>query len=223
MNDVIKKFKAVLFDLDGTLLNTLDDIANSMNTALREQGFPDHDIDTYRYLVGKGITALAEAAVPQEYRNTKTISAVEKRMREIYAVHWAAQTHLYPGVSGLLDELTHRKISINILSNKPDEYTAITVKKFLSRWRFGIIMGSKDSIPRKPAPDGALFIAEALGIDCSDFVYLGDTDVDMETACAAGMYPAGALWGFRTKEELVSNGALSVFEDPCDLLELFPQ
>jgi len=221
MDDIRKDFKAVIFDLDGTLLNTLDDLADSMNTVLKENGFPVHAVPDYKFLVGKGITVLVEKAVPDGHRDPETVSRLEKRMREVYAGNWDNKTKPYSGIPELLDELTERKVSINILSNKPHEYTLITVKRYLEKWHFGMVLGAQASMPIKPSPEGALFIAQTLGLDYHDIAYVGDTDVDMETAHAAGMFPAGALWGFRTEEELFSSGALAVFNKPMDLLKLW--
>jgi len=214
-----KKYKAVIFDLDGTLLNTLDDIAESMNTALREFGFPAHSLDEYKYMVGHGLRPLVERAVPPSQRTPTVLSQVEQRLRAIYQSRWDRKTRLYPGVAELLDKLSEARINLNILSNKPHEYTVVVVEKFLSRWTFALVLGQKNDIPKKPAPAGALLIARKLGLPPASIVYLGDTSVDMETARQAGMLPLGVSWGFRPPTELYQAGARAVLQQPLELLD----
>ena len=214
-----KKYKAVIFDLDGTLLNTLDDIAESMNTALSEFGFPPHKLDEYRYMVGNGLKPLVERAVPPSQRTPTVLSQVEQRLRAIYQSRWDRKTRLYPGIAELLDKLSQARMSLNILSNKPHEYTVVVVEKFLSQWTFEIVLGQKEDIPKKPAPDGALLIARQLGLSPGTIIYLGDTPVDMETARLAGMLPLGVSWGFRPPPELQQAGAKAILHQPLELLD----
>ena len=214
-----KKYKAVIFDLDGTLLNTLDDIAESMNTALSEFGFPPHKLDEYRYMVGNGLKPLVERAVPPSQRTPTVLSQVEQRLRAIYQSRWDRKTRLYPGIAELLDKLSQARMSLNILSNKPHEYTVVVVEKFLSQWTFEIVLGQKEDIPKKPAPDGALLIARQLGLSPGAIIYLGDTPVDMETARLAGMLPLGVSWGFRPPTELQQAGAKAILHQPLELLD----
>ena len=212
---------AVIFDLDGTLLNTLDDIAESMNQVLEEQGYPVHETDRYKYFVGDGITPLVKRALPQYARSDEILEAMDKRMREVYGQRWDRKTRPYEGIPGLLDGLTAGKIPMGILSNKPDEYTLVTVHKFLGSWPFEVIRGSRADTPKKPAPDGALYISRLMELDPGECVCVGDTDIDMKTAKAAGMFPVGAAWGFRTREELFACGAERVIDNPLALLDLF--
>ena len=221
LEDIREDFKAIIFDLDGTLLNTLDDIADSMNCVLEENGFPIHEVEKYKYFVGDGITALVKRAVPEEYRDGETLKSLEIRMREIYKDRWDLKTRPYEGIPELLHGLKERDVPMSILSNKPDEYTQLTVRKYLGEWPFKVILGSKSDLPKKPAPHGALAISQVLGVDPRECAYVGDMDIDMKTALAAGMNPIGVSWGFRMGEELIENGALFVFERPEDILDLF--
>lgn len=214
-------FRAAIFDLDGTLLNTLDDITDSMNIVLKELGYPVHSSDSIRYFVGRGIRHLVERSLPADRRDKKTLEHAAERMREVYHQNWDKKTRPYPGIPELLDELARRGVKMSILSNKPHAYTPGVVKRFLPRWSFDVVSGAKPDVPQKPNPDGALEIVCTLGKNPSDVVFVGDTDVDMETACAAGLFPAGVLWGFRTEEELLKSGALAVFDKPVDILQLF--
>lgn len=214
------KFKAVLFDLDGTLLNTLDDLADSMNNSLKRFGFPPHPVDTYKYLIGDGLRNLVFRALPEQNRDETTINKIATAEREEYGRNWASKTHPYEGVPELLDALTARKIAICILSNKPDDFTHVIVQKFLSNWKFAAVQGQSKDTPVKPNPTGANQIAQKLGLAPAEFLYVGDSNTDMQTANAARMFPVGVLWGFRPKDELIEAGAKALIERPQDLLNL---
>lgn len=212
------RYKAVLFDLDGTLLDTIEDLSNSMNAVLNKSGFPAHDVEEYKYFIGTGLRNLVRKALPEEKRDEATIDLCLSAMREEYTKRWAEKTHPYEGIPGLLDELAGRNIKMAILSNKADEFTKLIVKKFLSKWIFEAVYGERPSMPRKPDPSAALEISELLGILPREFLYLGDSGTDMKTANAAGMYAVGALWGFRKEDELIANGAIAVIRKPIELL-----
>ena len=214
------KYKAIIFDMDGTLLNTLDDIANSANTILRRHGFPVHDTEAFRYFVGDGVQALMNRIIPQKNRDHLTINGCVKEFREIYRKNFNVMTGLYMGVSEMLDGLTAQGIRMAVLSNKPDDFTNKCVKEFLSKWKFEKVLGHNDSIPLKPDPEGALYIAKKMNISPDGFLYLGDTGIDMMTAVSADMFPVGALWGFRNEEELIRNGAKAVIKEPQDIFRL---
>lgn len=213
-------YKAVLFDLDGTLLDTLEDLADSMNLVLARLGCPQHDVAAYKYYVGDGVKALVLRALPPDRRDEATVRQCIAAMRQEYGKRWAYKTRPYPGIPELLDTLTQRGIKTAILSNKPDATTQLVVAKLLPRWRFDAVVGQRDSVPLKPDPTAALHIAQTLGLEPTQFIYLGDTGTDMKTACAAGMYPVGALWGFRTADELTANGAKALIKTPLELLKL---
>lgn len=214
------KYKAILFDLDGTLLDTLEDLANSMNSVLSSFGFPTHEVERYKFFVGEGVEFLAYSALPKEHRDQQMVSRCMTLMREAYAERWAENTRPYEGIPELLDSLTERGVKMAILSNKPDEFTQVIVMKFLSHWEFQSVMGAQDAVPKKPDPTAALKISKGLGLAPSDFLYLGDTKIDMRTADDAGMYPVGALWGFRTEQELLESGAKALIGYPSLLLGL---
>jgi phosphoglycolate phosphatase len=210
--------RAAIFDLDGTLLDTLDDIADSMNAALKRMGFPVHDTAAFRYLTGHGMRSMAERSLPAANRDEITVQACIREFRSEYENRWAAKTHPYQGIPELLDELTGRGIKLGILSNKLDKFTNLVARHFLSRWEFSSVVGARPDLPQKPDPAGAVLIARELGIPPAQFVYLGDTGVDMRTAVQAGMFPVGALWGFRDEKELLEDGARAVIRSPCELL-----
>jgi phosphoglycolate phosphatase len=212
--------KAVLFDLDGTLLNTLEDLAEAMNRVLRERGFPTHGLDAYRYFVGNGSWMLVKRALPESSREDEQVqSGLDAFLRD-YGKNWRVKTQPYDGVPAMLDGLAERGLKMAILSNKRDEITKKSVSQLLSRWSFDAVRGQRDEVPVKPNPTVALKIAEELRILPEEFVYLGDSAVDMKTAVAAGMFPVGALWGFRTEEELLAGGARVLISRPLELLEV---
>jgi phosphoglycolate phosphatase len=214
------KFKAVLFDLDGTLLDTLDDLADSMNASLRRFNFPPHPVDTYRYLVGNGLVNLVRQALPESHRDQVTIDEVAVAQWEEYSKNWANKTKPYEGIPQLLDALEESGVSMCVFSNKPDDFVHKIMEKYLSNWRFQVILGQTKDIPVKPNPLGANEIARKLGVKNAEFLYAGDSNTDMRTANAAGMFAVGVLWGFRPKEELIAAGAKALIERPSDLLKL---
>ena len=214
------KYKAVIFDLDGTLLDTLEDIADSMNSVLKQFAFPEYSREVYRYFLGEGIERLVRQALPEDKREQALIMQCVTRMREEYSKRWANKTRPYPEIPELLDALTGRGIKMAILSNKPDDFTKKMVAKFFPRGKFTIIQGEKPFVPKKPDPSAALAIAKNLKIPPHTFLFLGDSEVDMKTALAAGMHPVGVLWGFRTAEELISSGAKALIQNPADLINI---
>lgn len=171
-------------------------------------------------LIGKGLKNLSENAIPEENRNDETIGKVFKDMIQVYGQNVVNKTVLYKGIPELLDLLKTKGYKIAILSNKAHELTTSIAKKILNKWQFDFIIGSKPEIPRKPDPSGALICSEELGIAPERILYLGDSGVDMQTACAAGMTAIGVTWGFRSREELIENGAISTIDSPEELLNL---
>jgi phosphoglycolate phosphatase len=214
------KYKAVLFDLDGTLLDTLNDLTTCMNKALISMGFPEHKKESIKYFIGNGREALAMRSLPENRRDAETLGRLVKCLNAEYDVHGADTTAPYEGIPETLSKLTEKGIRMVILSNKPHDFTVLAVSELLPGWHFEIVRGALPDIPNKPDPTAALQIARELGIPPSQFLYLGDSEIDMQTAVAAGMYPVGALWGFRTAEELLAGGAKVLLQFPTDLLKL---
>ncbi|MCX7995653.1 MAG: HAD family hydrolase [candidate division WOR-3 bacterium] len=213
-------FKAVIFDLDGTLLDTIQDIADSMNAVLTSLGFPIYKIDDYYYLVGEGIDALCRKVIPEDFNTPELITRCVEMMKVEYHKNWFKNTKPYPGISELLIELQKRKIKMAVHSNKLDEFTKLFIQKFFPQINFSAVVGASVEIPKKPAPDGALYIAHIFNIPPEQIVYLGDSNIDIRTAVAAGMYPVGALWGFRSANELLQAGAKYLIRKPEELLEI---
>ncbi len=214
------RYKAICFDLDGTLLDTLEDLADCMNRVLQRHGFPVHPCDNYRYFVGEGARVLVRKTIPHDKQDEELITHCHAEFQEEYGQHWAIRTRPYPGIPELLEALSGTGLMLSVLSNKPHPFTVKTVEYFLSRWNFRVILGQRDGVPRKPDPAGVMEISSTLGATPETMLYLGDTGVDMQTANSAGCYAVGALWGFRGKEELAANGANALISKPMELLPL---
>jgi phosphoglycolate phosphatase len=208
----------VLFDLDGTLLDTLQDLANSVNNVLVRSDFPPHKVGDYKYFVGSGMKNTVTQALPEDQRGQANVDELYAQMEEEYSKNWRENTRPYPGIPELLDALIASGIKMSILSNKPQGSTEQMVSALLAQWHFEIVVGAQPSIPLKPDPAAALQIAKQMNISPLEFVYLGDSAIDMKTAIAAEMYPVGALWGFRTENELLSAGAQQLISKPIHLL-----
>jgi phosphoglycolate phosphatase len=216
-----KKHKAIVFDLDGTLINSIPDIADSMNEVLSRYGYPQYNHNQYKYFVGNGIKKLVERCVPPEYSTLENVENIFRMMIEVYSDNCLNKTAVYDGIPELLDGLTAKWIKMAILSNKTDSITQQICNKLFYNRHFDIVLGLTDNFPKKPNPQSALFIAKNLSVSPDEVFYLGDTSIDMETACAAGFFAAGASWGFRPAEELLSFGAKFIADNPNDCLHYF--
>jgi len=207
--------KAVLFDLDGTLTNTLEDIADAMNRALRHFDLPVWSVDDYRYLVGNGARILAQRAVRDRQDLAEEVLSL---YQERYGAHSQDRTRPYEGIPELLAALNRAGLPVCVLSNKPHADTEKVIAHYFPEINFAVVLGQTDRFPIKPDPAPARWIAEYLGLLPQDFAYLGDTAVDMDCATAAGMQAFGVLWGFRTAQELKEHGARYLLANPADLL-----
>ncbi len=213
-------YQAILFDLDGTLLDTLEDLADSVNRVLSQRGFSRHKLDSYRRFIGDGAAMLITRALPEDKRNVEIIRICLDAFLEDYGRSWNLKTKPYKGIPELLDSLTVRGLKMAVLSNKPHDFAKTCVKQLLPNWQFEVVLGQRDNVPPKPDPAGALEIAEWLKLSPSDFLYLGDSAVDMKAAVAASMFPVGVTWGFRTAEELRKGGCRVLIDRPLQTLDL---
>jgi len=216
----LHSFQAVLYDLDGTLLDTLEDLADSMNHALGALGLEPHPVEAYKIFVGDGVENLVTRAAPQAAHDQGLLRQLLSEMRSEYGKRWAHKSRPYPGIAELLDGLTARGVEKAVFSNKPHDFTVLCVSTLLKPWRFAAVRGLDAHTPRKPDPTAALAIAAQLRIPPSSFIYLGDTNTDMWTATRAGMYAVGVLWGFRQADELLASGAQTLINHPSELLPL---
>lgn len=216
------QYKGVIFDLDGTLLNSLADLANSTNAVLKSLGFPCHEVEKYKCFIGNGMYNLVRKALPEEYAQEKLINKGLAAVKKEYGAHWADYTVPYQGITELLPALQSQGLRLAVLSNKPHEFAQVIVEKFFPG-QFEQVFGERSGIPRKPNPQGALDIAAAMKISPHEFLYVGDSYTDMQTAVAAGMYPIGVLWGFQEIEQIQVGGAKVLLEKPLDLLKILKQ
>jgi phosphoglycolate phosphatase len=212
------RFEAVIFDLDGTLADTLEDIGQAMNEALRRLGQPTHEWDVYREFVGQGVVKLAEAALPPDRRDL--VPRAVEEFQAFYAGHIVSHTRAFPEIPGVLDALAERGLELAVLSNKRDAMTKRIMELCFSRWRFHPVLGEREGVPKKPDPAAALEIASALGVAPDRVAFVGDTAVDVHTARNAGMYSVGVLWGFRPREEIEEAGAHAIISKPQELLPI---
>lgn len=210
-------YKAVLFDLDGTLLDTLDDLANAGNRVLAARSLPVHPVAAYRYFVGDGMATLVERILPPELRNAEEIAETVAAFQREYAANWDAHSAPYSGIAEMLDALVAGGLRLAVLSNKPEDFTRLCVERLLAPWSFAPVFGQRAGVPKKPDPAGALAVARELCLSPEEILYVGDTSIDMHTARAAGMNPVGVLWGFRGAEELQAAGAAMLISQPAEL------
>ncbi|EAT59310.1 HAD family hydrolase [Chlorobium ferrooxidans] len=213
-------FKAVIFDLDGTLLDTLADLLTTLNSVLARHNYPTHSIDECRYLVGHGMRELVRKALPEGVATVDIIDRLLPEFMEEYTLNWNINSRPYPGIAEMLDSLKKRGIKTAILSNKADQFTLLCAEELLGNWKFDVVMGQRNGIPSKPDPTSALSVAAELGAEPSEILYVGDSGIDMQTATRAGFYPLGVLWGFRPESELLEFGAKSLAAHPDDIITL---
>lgn len=213
------KYKGIIFDLDGTLMNSIEDLAESMNIVLNENGFPEHQIDRYEELIGNGIKNLVKKALPSEEFEKDEYLSYFNRMFDIYGNNCTNKTYAYSGIHEMLDKLASTKVKMAILSNKADHLTKKVVKTLLPDYNFISVSGLTDEGSRKPDPNKALKICKLMELLPEEVVFIGDSGVDMQTAKNAGMDSIGVSWGFRSVEELKETGAKYIIHHPSKLLD----
>ncbi len=212
------KYKGVIFDLDGTLLDTLEDLAVAANTTLASFGFPEHPVDDYRYFVGEGLKTLMRRIIPDSAINDKQLENYIKKFNEVYKQCWNVNTAPYPGVPEMIAALSHAGMKLAVLSNKPHAFTMICVETFFPDHPFLYIYGQQDGIAPKPDPAGALELAAKMRLVTGDLLYIGDTATDMQTGKRAGMKTIGVEWGFRDRAELEKNEAWNIAATPAEIV-----
>lgn len=212
--------RLVVFDLDGTLVASLEGIAYSMNQVLEQHGYPLLTLENTRLFVGDGLKKVVERAIPEAERSPERIESLYLELRQVYNTGYSHHLMLYPGISQTLDALVSRGIKLAINTNKNQDISEKIVLELLSRWPFQKIVGSSRSLPKKPNPQGLLAIMEELNVTPQETLYVGDTSVDLETAKNAGVSCISVLYGFRRKEELLPHGPKFMIEHPMDLVSL---
>lgn len=213
--------KLVIFDLDGTLLNSLDDLADSCNYILAKNGFETHPLHSYRYFVGNGVAKLVERALPENHRDSHFVEFIRKQFVEYYSKHAEDKTAPYDGINDLLAGLTARGIQMAVASNKFMAGTEALVREYFGNFKFVSVLGQREGIPVKPDPQIVYDIMSVSGItNKSEILYVGDTSVDIQTCLNAGIKSVGVEWGFRTREELLNTGADYIVACPNEILNL---
>ena len=211
--------KLVIFDLDGTLLNTIDDLAVSANYALRQHGYPEHELPAYRYFVGNGITKLIERALPEAERCEPTILQLREEFVGYYQRHKTDLTRPYPGIPELLTHLNDQGITLAVASNKYHQGTIELIRHFFGEKLFSVVLGQRENIPVKPDPAIVYEILSQTDTSPAETLYVGDSGVDMQTARNSHLTSIGVSWGFRSRKELKENGADYIVDSPEEILE----
>lgn len=212
--------KLVIFDLDGTLLYTINDLANSVNYALEKCGFPTHSVDDYKTKIGNGFYKLIERALPEGNRSEDTIMQVKEIFAAYYALHGTDETYPYSGIEELLSKLSANNVKIGVASNKYHQATLEITAHFFPNTHFVKVIGHRDGMDPKPNPAIVNEIIEAAGVQKDEVLYVGDSGVDMQTAQNAGVRSVGVAWGLRTVEELTNHHADYIVHEPMEILDI---
>lgn len=212
--------KLYIFDLDGTLLNTLEDLADSANHVLSAHHFPTHPVDSYRYFVGNGMPTLIRRILPPEHRDSEVYQVCFNEFLEYYTLHMHDKTTVYEGLTEVLETLQQQKVKLAVATNKVHSALAPLMANFFPTVKWDALFGQRDGVPVKPEPQVVYDILEATGCTKEETLYFGDTAVDMDTAHAAGLKAVGVLWGYRPLSELEEANADIIIQNPKDILHL---
>lgn len=212
--------KAFIFDLDGTLIDSLADIAESINRMLDGRGYPRCEANDFKQMVGDGMEKLVERALPEAVRSEELIRVCVEEYRAHYDTLWDSKTRPYAGIVEMLAELKGRGVRLGVISNKAHRFTVPMTEHFFGTTVFDHILGQRTEVPRKPAPDGAHEMAAFLGLQTTEMAYVGDSGIDMAFAKSSGMRAVGVRWGFRSEAELLEHGAEVLISQPAELFDL---
>ncbi len=215
---MIMGIAGVIFDLDGTLLDTIEDLANSANKVLAHYGFATHDIEQYKQFVGDGMEMLIQRAIGNS--SVSYLNDMVASLKEEYAKSWFVTTKPYTGIEQVLEELSHKKIKISVLSNKAHEFTVTMVQYFFPTIHFTSIMGLQDGMPPKPNPCGALYIAQIMAVEPEHVAFIGDSGTDIEVAHRSNMYSIAVSWGYRPIALLQQHYPDAIAHIPDDILTM---
>ncbi|MBC5630089.1 HAD family hydrolase [Clostridium sp. NSJ-6] len=210
---------SIIFDLDGTLLNTIEDLANACNYALTTLGYKTHEVEKYKTFVGNGRYKLVERMLPEDNRSVENIEKALELFDSYYEKHMIDMTKPYDGIMEMLDCLISKSINIAVVSNKPHEFTTEVVKNYFGD-RFEVVYGHKKNTKEKPDPWAVLEVIDEFKVNKDECLYVGDSEIDINTAKNAGVKSVGVEWGFRGKGELESAGANYIVNKPEQILEI---
>lgn len=221
MNTFSSDIRLAIFDLDGTLVNTITDLGSSVSYALEKLGFPKRTMEEYTHFVGNGTLKLVQRSVPEEFKGDEVVVArAHSLFKDYYAEHFCDTSRVYGGMLEALEELKSQGIKLSVLTNKPDEFAVKIMDRLFPKGMFCHVQGAKEGVPKKPDPTAELEIMRLLGEDPSHTVHIGDSDVDVFTAHNAGIGCIGCSWGFRSRESLVEAGAEAIADKPVELPEI---
>ena len=210
-------YKAIIFDLDGTLVNSLSDLAVACNYSLEKNGFNSYPVEDYKYLVGDGMVKLIERAITEEKLTPESFKAVFDDFMGYYRQNYLVHTKAYDGIAEAINSLSEMGLKLAVVSNKADDMTNIIVKEFFGDI-FTRVTGKREGYPTKPDPTLTLKIIEEMGVTPNECVFVGDSGMDCANAVNSGCYPLGVLWGFRKRDELLQNGAKTIINHPCEIV-----
>ena len=211
--------KTILFDLDGTLLNTIDDLADAGNWVCAQHGWPTFTVEQFKHMVGNGIPKLIERFSPESARTPDQLAATLAEFTARYDAHKEDKTAPYPGIPELLDALKAEGIQTAVFSNKADPLCGKIIEHYFGAGSFSIVRGNRPGVPTKPDPTGVYSLMKDLGAEKDSTLFVGDSDVDILTGHNAGLPAMGALWGFRGRAELTAAGADALAAVPADILD----
>lgn len=214
--------KAVLFDLDGTLVNSLADLACSTNYALEKFGFMTHETESFKYFVGDGMPKLIERALPEDKRDEKHIESVLSVFMEHYKEHYCDRTKAYDGICEAIESLVSLEMKLAVVSNKIQNMAETVTNKIFGD-RFSVICGKREGYPAKPDPTLTLEVINRLGVKPQECVFIGDSGMDMAVAKNADCVALGVLWGFRCEKELIDNGADFIIKEPFEIIKIIEE
>ena len=211
--------KLIIFDLDGTLCDTICDLADAVNYALAQRGYPTHSVEEVQSMVGSGIKNLVTRSMPEKERYEDNINLTKEYFFEYYKIHFADKTVAYKGILETVNTLKDKGIKLAVCTNKEDSMAKRVVKKLFGDI-FSLVIGQSDKFPLKPAPDSSYYIMETFGARKEETVFIGDSDVDIKTANNVGLKSIGVSWGFRSVQELIDNGCKNIAGHPSDIIKL---
>lgn len=211
--------KAALFDLDGTLTNSLKDLATAVNFAITKNGYPEQPLEKFNMFVGDGMLKMVERAIAPSTVSDERLLFLKEEFMGYYSNHYADYTTSYDGVPELLIALKNKGIKIAVVTNKDTDMAIALLNKVYGNM-FDYVIGKQDGLAAKPAPDSTFMAMKALGVEPDECVFLGDSGVDMQTAVNSGATAVGVTWGFRSKEELMANGAQHIIDVPNELINI---
>ncbi|PKM52589.1 MAG: HAD family hydrolase [Firmicutes bacterium HGW-Firmicutes-7] len=215
---MVMAIKLIIFDLDGTLVDSIDGLATSMNKVLASRGYPQHRVEDYKRFVGNGIKKLVSRGLPEDLRDPETVDMCYDNMLKAYHEHYAVGMSIYKGIDAVLNELTAKGVILAINTNKNQVMAQKVVDLFLSQWNFVKIIGADANYEIKPSPAAAIHIANEVGVKPSECIYIGDSEVDLNTAKNAGMHSILVTWGFRTEEELLAHKPEVLIKAPSEIM-----